>query len=375
MTYHADLAPSRRPWLIAAPLAIVVALAAAWTALWFYASSEAEVRLNDWRAQQARSGRVFNCASQTVGGYPFRIEARCIGVTAELKDAQPPIAIKLKEILAVAQVWDPKLIIAEFTGPLTASEPGGTPYLTATWGLAQASVRGTPAVPDRASVSIDGLRLEGATPGNPLFDAKHAEFHARVQFGSWPANPAIDLAVNIVAGAAPAIHPIAVQPFDADILAVLHGMKDLAPKTMPARLREWQAAGGRLEIQSARLAQGEALAKTSGMLALTQQGRVDGTLQVTAVGLERLIPAMGEGRGAPPALQRAAPALNAIERAVPGLAQRVAPQAQSLQAGLLALLGQPAEIEGKRGVSVPVRFTDGAASFGPIPIGQVPPLF
>ena len=208
MTYHADLAPSRKPWLIATPLAVVAALAAAWTALWFYASSEAEVRLNDWRAQQARSGRVFNCASQTVGGYPFRIEARCIGVTAELKDAQPPIAIKLKEILAVAQVWDPKLIIAEFTGPLTASEPGGTPYLTATWGLAQASVRGTPAVPDRASVSIDGLRLEGAAPGNPLFDAKHAELHARVQFGSWPANPAIDLAVNIVAGAAPAIHPI-----------------------------------------------------------------------------------------------------------------------------------------------------------------------
>ena len=68
MTYHADLAPSRRPWLIATPLAVVVALAAAWTALWFYASSEAEVRLNDWRAQQARSGRVFNCASQTVGG-------------------------------------------------------------------------------------------------------------------------------------------------------------------------------------------------------------------------------------------------------------------------------------------------------------------
>jgi len=157
MTYHADLAPSRRPWLIAAPLAIVVALAVAWTGLWFYAAGEAEVRLNEWRAQQARSGRVFDCASQSVGGFPFRIEARCTRVAAELKDAQPPIAIKLKEILAVAQVWDPKLVIAEFSGPLTASEPGGAPYLTATWGLAQASVRGTPAAPERASVVIDGL--------------------------------------------------------------------------------------------------------------------------------------------------------------------------------------------------------------------------
>ena len=85
-----------------------------------------------------------------------------------------------------------------------------------------------------------------------------------------------------------------------------------------------------------------------------------------------LIPAMSEGR---PLLQRAAPALGAIERAVPGLAQRIAPQQPSLSAGLIGLLGQPAEIEGKRGVTVPVRFTDGAASFGPIPLGQVPPAF
>jgi hypothetical protein len=271
-------------------------------------------------------------------------------------------------------VWDPKLVIAEFTGPLMASEPGGAPYLTATWSLAQASVRGTPATPERASVSIDGLRLADSS-GSPLFDARHAEFHARVQYGSWPHNPAIDLAVQLEGATAAAIHAMAAQPFNADILSVLHGMKDMAPKSMPVRLREWQAAGGRLEIQSARLAQGETLAKTSGTLALTQQGRLDGTLQLTAACLERLLPSIAEGRGAPLSLQRAAPALGAIERAVPGLAQKIAPQAQTLQAGLLALLGQPAEIEGKRGVALSVRFTDGAGSLGPIPIGQVPPLF
>ena len=86
-------------------------------------------------------------------------------------------------------------------------------------------------------------------------------------------------------------------------------------------------------------------------------------------------PIGGERKGAPLGLDRAAPALNAIDRAVPGLGARVAPQAQNLAAGLLGLLGQPVEVEGKRGVSVPVRFTDGAASLGPIPLGQVPPAF
>jgi hypothetical protein len=377
MTYHADLAPRRRPWLIATPLILVLVLAAVWCGVWFYARGEAETRINEWQAQQAKAGRVFTCGTQTVGGFPFRIEVRCADAAIELKDTQPPIALKVKEILVVAQIWDPKLLIAEFTGPLTASDPGQPPYATATWTLAQASVRGTPAAPERASIAADDLKLAGAAPGNPpLFESKHAELHARVQFGSWPHNPAIDLAVKLNAATAQGLSPYTRDPLDADILAVLHGMKDLAPKSMPVRLREWQAAGGRLEIQNARVAQGDALANATGTLALTQRGRLDGALRLSVAGLEKFLPAIsGDRKGAPLSLDRAAPALGAIDRAVPGLAQRIAPQAQSLQAGLLALLGQPVEIEGKRGVTVPVRFTDGAASFGPIPLGQVPPVF
>ena len=377
MTYHAELSTSRRPWLIATPLIIVVVLAAAWSGFWFYAAREAEARINDWQAQQAKAGRVFSCGSQAVGGYPFRIEVRCANAAAELKDTQPPLALKLKEILLVAQVWDPKLLIAEFAGPLTVSDPGQAPYVNATWTLAQASVRGTPATPERASIAADDLKLTGAAAGNPpLFEAKHAEFHARVQFGSWPHNPAIDLAVTLNAATAPALGPYTRDPLDADILAVLHGMKDLAPKPLPARLREWQAAGGRLEVQKARVSQGEALATATGTLALSQRGRLDGALQLNVAGLEKFMPALsGERKGASLSLDRAAPALNAIDRAVPGLGARLGPQAQNLAVGLLGLLGPPVEIEGKRGVSVPLRFTDGAASFGPIPIGQIPPAF
>src|SRR3954471_22608322 len=103
MTYHAELAPRRRPWLIALPLVLVVVLAAAWSGFWYYASREAEARINDWQAQQAKAGRLFSCGSQTVGGYPFRIEARCSDVAVELKDTQPPVALKLKQILVLSQ--------------------------------------------------------------------------------------------------------------------------------------------------------------------------------------------------------------------------------------------------------------------------------
>ena len=59
----------------------------------------------------------------------------------------------------------------------------------------------------------------------------------------------------------------------------------------------------------------------------------------------------------------------------PDLARASRRRRRTSQAGLLGLLGQPVEIEGKRGVTVPVRFTDGAASLGPIPLGQVPAAF
>ena len=107
MTYHEALKPRRRPWLIATPLILVLVLGAVWGGVWFFAAGEAEKRMNAWREQQAGAGRKFDCATQSVGGYPFRIEVRCAGATVELQDTRPPIAIKLKEILAVAQVSDP----------------------------------------------------------------------------------------------------------------------------------------------------------------------------------------------------------------------------------------------------------------------------
>ena len=96
MTYHAELAPRRgRSWLIATPLIFVLVLAVAWSGLWFYASGEAETRINAWQAQQAAAGRTFACGNQAVGGFPFRIEVRCTKVSVELKDAKPAIAIRL----------------------------------------------------------------------------------------------------------------------------------------------------------------------------------------------------------------------------------------------------------------------------------------
>ena len=113
----------RRLWPLFIPFGLVVLLAVAWTALWFYAAGRAETEIAAWRASERQAGRQQDCASQSIEGYPFRIEVRCGGAGFELKGT-PTLQLKLPRVLAAVQVYDPKLLISEFTGPLEIAEPG-----------------------------------------------------------------------------------------------------------------------------------------------------------------------------------------------------------------------------------------------------------
>src|SRR5580693_7309291 len=79
------LSPRRRPlWrLFIAPVLVVIA-AIAWSIFWFYAASQVDVQADAWRAQEAKSGRVYDCARRSVAGFPFRLEIRCDGASVAL---------------------------------------------------------------------------------------------------------------------------------------------------------------------------------------------------------------------------------------------------------------------------------------------------
>ena len=70
--------------------------------------------------------------------------SRCNSQTAGQAATQIPITAQLGEILVVAQVYDPKLLIAEFTGPATISDAGGSPSMSVNWSKARSSVVGLP---------------------------------------------------------------------------------------------------------------------------------------------------------------------------------------------------------------------------------------
>jgi len=389
--------PRRRPlWrLFIAPVLLVIA-AIGWSAFWFYAASRVDVEAESWRAREAKSGRVYDCANRSVAGYPFRLEILCsdpsvalISQTAGQNAA--PITARLGQILVVAQVYDPKRIIAEFTGPAQISDPAAQASFVATWRAGRSSVYGLPQVPQRASVVFDNPmidRIDGAVQV-PLAAARHVELHGRVAEGSPTEQPVIESVLQISQGSIKGLHPLLADPFDADIRAMLSGLRDLSPKPWPARFREIQAAGGHVEILQSRIQQGDLIAVASGTLGFSPSGRLEGELQTTVRGIERVIPALGIDKmldnGVPQAtLDRVAPGvksqdianlMGALDRAIPGLGKVVK---QNANVGVIAginALGKEATLEGKPARIFPLRFVDGAVFLGPLKVAQTPPLF
>jgi hypothetical protein len=381
--------------LFIAPVLLLIA-AIAWSAFWFYAASQVDVQADAWRAREAEYGRVFDCAKRSVAGYPFRLEILCSDpslalVSQAASQSAPPITAKLGEILVVAQVYDPKRVIAEFTGPARISDPAAQASFVANWSLGRSSVYGLPFEPQRASVVFDDPainRLDGAAQV-PLAAAKHVELHGRIAEGSPKESPVIESVVQVSQGTIQGLHPLLAEPFNADVRAMLSGLKDLAPKPWTARFREIQAAGGHVEILQSRIQQGGLIAVGAGTLGFSPSGRLEGELQMTVAGIEKVIPALGIDKmledGVPQAtLDRVAPGvksqdianlMGALDRAIPGLGKVVKQNANVGVAVGINALGKEATLEGKPARAFPLRFVDGAVFLGPLKVAQTPPLF
>jgi hypothetical protein len=367
----------RRRW----PLILVILIpvvAGIWSGVWYYAADSAETAIAGWREREAKAGRIHTCGSQTISGFPFRFEMRCADPGLELKSAQPPLSIKARDVLITARVWDPTRLTSEIAGPLTIAEAGQAVTITANWRQARTEVRGLPISPEQVTIVLDRPVVTRTAGGEtqPLFNAASLHLSGRMLEGSAAYNPVIEVALKLAAAVAPTLHPATANPLDADVTAVLRGLKDFAPKPWPDRFREIQAAGGRIEISHARVKQGETIAVANGALGLSPRGRPDGQLELTVANLIALLPALGLDGSSPQALNKPLDkAAERLDRIAPGLGNIARKNAAPALVAGLSFIGQPAEIEGRRAITLPLRFNDGVVTLGPIPLGQAAPLF
>jgi hypothetical protein len=365
--------------LIALPVVGLVLLAVAWSGFWFFSANKAQASLDEWRSREASAGRIYGCAEEGFGGYPFRIEMHCR--SPQVEDRGTGLTLHAGDLTAVAQVWDPTLLIGEISGPMTAEQTGGTPTMTMTWTLAQASLRGLPVSSQRLSIVIDKPGLTSAE-GASLASADHMEFHARRNADSTPESPALDYALDFTRFTAPPMGSYVTAATDAHIVGVLRGVGDLTPRPVAAKLRELQAANGRLELTTARFQQGDLVTTAVGAVSLTPRGTLNGELNLTVNNFAKLLQVFGVDRAlaqvvSPAAIEKLAPGL---DRLIPGLGNALrgntgAASGGAAAIGEAAVGGKQTELEGQRALSMQLRLVDGSAYLGPLKIGQIPPLY
>ncbi len=387
---------SRWP-LFAMPVAVLCA-AVAWSAFWFYAASQVDEKFDGWKTREAKSGRTYECAKRSVAGFPFRMEVSCDNPVVTLTSQTPDqiasgikLQAQLKSILVLAQIYDPTKIIAEFTGPAIVSSRGEPASFTANWKAGRASVAGLPVLPQRVSFAFDNPAVDRIDNGgqSPLFRASHLEFHTRLLDGSIAENPVIEIALELSSGNVQGLHPVLAVPFDADIRAQLHGLKNLSPKPWPERFREIQAADGRLDFTQSRVQQADTIAVAAGSLGITPGGFLSGELKMTVAGLEKIVPLLGIDKlleeGVPQStVDRIAPGvraedvnkvIGALDRIIPGLGNVARKNANAGVVAGINLLGQPSTLDGRKALALSLRFVEGVVFLGPLRIGQTPPLF
>lgn len=170
-------------------LAIGIVLAMlAYSGGWFWAAGALEEKV---RAASAEG--PFTCTDIEARGFPFRIGLFC-SKAAYAAPGGP--TVELAGLRSAAQIYKPGHLVAEADG--AAITVAGLPPVAVTWALAQASLRMTDVLPQRASIIIDTPQIK-AEDGRPLAAAESASLHMRRA----PAEPdALDLAFDL-AGVAP----------------------------------------------------------------------------------------------------------------------------------------------------------------------------
>ena len=204
--------------------------------------------------------------------------------------------------------------------------------------------------------------------------------------GRFEMNAAADAAapslINVVAHATditiPESGPITSRPFMADFSAVLHDINVHAPQLLSTQLRDWQSRGGHLEVAQARIQQNDSLATGTGQLHLNANGRIEGSLRVSAGGVYERLAQSYIRDGQSGAREREQLAQSVLGK--PRVFTRSLEIVQPKQSGGTAAPGgnrkrQQAPPQDVVNLQVPIRIVDGEVLLGSSGLGMIPPLF
>jgi len=280
-----DVRRSRRGLFL--PYILLAIIVVAWSAGWFWIRGRAASEIDGWTAREAAAGRTWSCADRSLTGYPFRIELRCSALTLERSDGR----LRLGPTTAVAQIYQPRLVLFESAGPLHVEQ--GRLIGDAAWHSLRGSFHGASDGFTRASAVVDDpkITVTGSEPEPIVIAGQHLELHARPDPGRYASEGAVDVSLRLGQTQVPQLDALTGtrDPADLALDATLTKATVLGTGPVPRELEQWRLAGGTLDITALSLAKGPQRVQAKGIMALDAAHRPAGRLDLRAAGIDALV--------------------------------------------------------------------------------------
>lgn len=318
-----------------------------WTGFWYYARSKAIEVMDVWMAREARLGRAWSCPDRAVDGFPFRMRFSCTAPTFSSSEPGRSGKGALAAVDVTARVADPRMLIAQFTGPLTWTSDAGD-SVQIDFSSALASYRGTAGAIDQASMELADALVTWRLPHLPdqTMKAKKAELHLRRSPG---VDEGTDVALSAESVDIPLLNMLARDdaPGLIKLQASLSQLAPRPPRDWRQTLEAWRVANGEARIGVFKVTKGPYSLDAKGTLALDEMRRLVGSVDGQATGLMQLLGLFGQNTQS----------------------------GGGLLGALLGGIRQPQAETRPRPLPVVIRFDNGRVWFGPIQGPRLSPLY
>jgi hypothetical protein len=314
-------------------------LMVAWSGAWVFTLHSLNTTVAEWREWEGKSGRQYSCATEGIGGSPLRVEMVCGDPKAAITTEHGKFTAEAKQLRVAVDLLHPSVIVSMVEGPVSFAELGQRDSFRGSWSHGEAIVTGPKPTPDGLSIEFVDFKLDRVANNGamPLASAEQVAFHARLDpIATAATSKAVYGLTSDIKGSLPLAPPMAARPFEARVKAVLHGVGDMTPKPLPARIKGWQRNGGLVELTSLEIRGSAADAIAQGKIALSERGGIEGLLELSGADYDSVFEAL---TGKNPE-SRTPVAADRARRKLPAL-----------------------------------RFEDGVAYFGSISLGRLPALF
>lgn len=323
------------------PLAAVALLILGWSIFWYIGSRKAEATLTAWMEREAQAGRKWICPDQRIGGYPFEIEISCSRPAFRGEILGKTYTGTLRGFRAASPLMRPESVVAEMDAPFVVKTNDGTVDFNLQWSNLGLELEGRPTPLSRLSLIGEQVALQGTIDGMNALAGSAGIFHAYVVPTPDSRGQTYDFLLALSQASFPDLERL--LNLSAPITATFAGaitQTDFAGATnLDERIEQWRAAGGRINLKTARLTSGATKFDAHGSLDLDDGHRPRGKLDAAIAGLE---PALSR-LGVDPALLKAG----------------------SLLTSALGSRAQ-GETDSATGVTAPLTIADGWLSIGPI---------